>query len=239
MENTLRREQVEPRLRGRFGRPYEWQDVCESTQELARPLPPGGVAACEQQTAGRGRRGRTWACPHGLGVLFSVSLRPATAADRLAPFSLVAAEAVCAVLGERAEVRWPNDVMVNGRKLAGVLAEVRGGQMVVGIGVNANLTARDLPADARVPATSLLLETGAEVHRAQLIADLLWSLEGRYEAFERDGFQGLERDELRGRHVQLAGGSEGMCDGTDNEGRLVVDGVAHTSAEVAGVSVSP
>jgi BirA family biotin operon repressor/biotin-[acetyl-CoA-carboxylase] ligase len=237
MENTLRREQVEPRLRGRFGRPYEWRDVCESTQELARALPSGGVAACEQQTAGRGRRGRTWASPHGLGVLFSVSLRPATPPDRLAPFSLVAAEAVCEALDERAEVRWPNDVVVNGRKLAGVLAEVRDGQMVVGIGVNANLTADDLPSEARVPATSLLLETGAEANRAQLIADILWSLETRYDDFEHNGFRGLGRDELRGRSVRLAGGREGICDGTDGEGRLVVDGVAHTSAEVAEVSV--
>jgi hypothetical protein len=71
------------------------------------------------------------------------------------------------------------------------------------------------------------------------MADILWSLERRYDAFERDGFQGLERDELRGRHVRLAGGHEGICGGTDREGRLVVDGVAHTSAEVAGVSVSP
>jgi BirA family biotin operon repressor/biotin-[acetyl-CoA-carboxylase] ligase len=238
MENTLRREQVEPRLRGRFGRPYEWRDVCESTQELARLLPAGGVAACEEQTAGRGRRGRVWTSPHGLGVLFSVSLRPATPPDRLAPFSVVAAEAVCAALDERAAVRWPNDVMVDGRKLAGVLAEVRDGQMVVGIGVNANLTPGDLPPGARVPATSLLIETGAEALRAQLIADILWSLEGRYDAFERDGFEGLERDELKGRHVRLAGGGEGICDGTDSEGRLVVDGVAHTAAEVVEVSVS-
>jgi BirA family biotin operon repressor/biotin-[acetyl-CoA-carboxylase] ligase len=238
MENTLRREQVEPRLRGRFGRPFEWRDVCESTQDLARALPAGGVAACEQQTAGRGRRGRTWVSPHGLGVLFSVSLCPATPPDKLAPFSLVAAQAVCEALDERAVVRWPNDVMVNGRKLAGVLAEVRNGRLVVGIGVNANLTADDLPPDARVPATSLRLETGAEANRAQLLADILWSLERRYDAFERDGFGGLERDELRGRHVRLAGGREGVCDGTDGEGRLVVDGIPHTSAEVAEVSVS-
>ncbi|MGN6379533.1 MAG: biotin--[acetyl-CoA-carboxylase] ligase [Gaiellales bacterium] len=239
MENTLRREQVEPLLRGRFGRPYEWHDVCESTQELAHGLPAFGVAACEEQTAGRGRRGRAWACPHGLGVLFSVMLHPTTPPDRLAPFSLVAAEAVCDAVAPAAAVRWPNDVVVDGRKLAGILAEVRNGTMVVGIGVNANLTPADLPTDARVPATSLLLETGSAVNRAQLLSDLLWTLEQRFDAFECSGFAGLERDELRGRRIRLADGPHGISQGTDGEGRLVVDGVAYTSAEVAEVAVDP
>ena len=66
-------EQVEPRLRGRFGRPYLWADECESTQELARPLPEGGVAACDRQLQGRGRRGRTWQAEAGTGLLFSLA----------------------------------------------------------------------------------------------------------------------------------------------------------------------
>ena len=238
MAGTLSGEDVEPLLRGAYGSPYVWQDVCPSTQELARPLPHGGVAACEQQSAGRGRLGRTWEAPHGLAVLFSVSLEPQTPADRLAPISLVVAEAVCEATLDRAQVRWPNDVVVDGRKLAGVLAEVRDGRMVVGIGVNANLRERDLPAAARVPATSLLLETGRPVDRPALLADLLWALELRVNAFEREGFAGLARDELRGRVVSLAGGASGRCDGADAEGRLVVKGIPHTSAEVTAVDVA-
>ena len=111
--------------------------------------------------------------------------------------------------------------------------------MVVGIGVNANHKAGDLPADARVSPTSLRLLNGRRVDRAGLLADVLEAIEARYRAFERDGFPGLERDDLRGRRVSLAGGDEGLCDGVDRAGRLVVAGVAHTADEVVAVDVSP
>jgi BirA family transcriptional regulator, biotin operon repressor / biotin---[acetyl-CoA-carboxylase] ligase len=237
MGGTLRPERVEPRFRGRFGHPYLWRAACPSTQELARGLPHGGVAACDEQTAGRGRRGRSWHCPPGLGVLTSLSLRPRTPPDRLAAFSLVAAEAVCEAVLERALVRWPNDVVVDGRKLAGVLVEVRAGHMVVGVGLNANLTPADLPEDARVPATSLLIERGEPVDRAEVLADLVWALERRFEAFEAGGFPGLARDELRGRRVRLAGGAQGVCGGVDASGRLLVDGAPYSSDEVSAVLV--
>jgi len=236
-------EQVEPRLRGRFGRPYIWRDECPSTQELARALPHGGVAATDHQTAGRGRRGRAWVAPPGTALLFSLSLTPRSAPDRLAAFSLVAAEAVAAACGPEALVRWPNDVIAGGGKLAGVLPELRDGTLVLGVGINADMTAEQLPAEARVPATSLRLLRGVEVDRAALLADVLAELERRYEAFERDGFPGLERDELRGRSVRLVGGPAGVAGGVDGAGRLLVGGRAFTSAEVervdAGDEVTP
>jgi BirA family biotin operon repressor/biotin-[acetyl-CoA-carboxylase] ligase len=197
------------------------------------------VAACEEQTEGRGRLGRGWACPFGKGVLVSLALRPRTPPDRLPPLSLVVAEAVCEAAHPRALVRWPNDVVVDGRKIAGVLPELRDGRLVVGIGLNANLEQDDLPAGARVPATSLRLLTGAPVDRARLLADLLLRVEERYAAFERDGFAGLGRDELRGRWVRLAGAGEGRCEGVDGQGRLLVEGRALSSAEVRLVETSP
>lgn len=229
---------VLPLLRGAFGRPYVWRDACPSTQELARDLPHGGVAACDEQTQGRGRLGRTWVSPPGAGILFSLALVPRTPPDRLPPLTLVVADAVCAALGGGSAVRWPNDVVADGRKLAGVLAEVRGGHVVVGIGVNANQEEAELPADARVPATSLRLLRGGPVERAAVLAHLLEEIERAFVAFERDGFAGLRRDELRGRRVRLAGGAEGECGGVDGEGRLVVAGRAHTSAEVTAVDVA-
>ena len=230
-------EQVEPRLRGRFGRPYLWVDECESTQELARPLPEGGVAACDRQLQGRGRRGRTWQAEAGTGLLFSLALEPRTPPQRLAGFSLVAAEAVAEACHERAAVRWPNDVVLDGRKLAGVLPELRGGKLVLGVGVNAGMSESQLPADARVPATSLQIETGGPVDRVELLVALLAGLERRYDAFERDGFTGLERDELRGRHVTLVGAANGISEGVDDHGRLVLDGRAYSSAEVERVEL--
>jgi BirA family transcriptional regulator, biotin operon repressor / biotin---[acetyl-CoA-carboxylase] ligase len=237
-EGTLRADAVAPRLRGRFGHPYVWQETCPSTQELARGLPEGGVAVCEEQTAGRGRRGRTWTSPRGAGLLFSLSLHPRTPPGRLPPLTLVIADAVAAAAWPQAMVRWPNDVVVEGRKLAGILAEVRDGRVVVGIGVNANHRAEDLPPDARVAPTSLRLLRGEPVDRAALLADLLEAIEARYREFERAGFAGLERDDLRGRRVRLAGGAEGHSDGVDDQGRLVVAGVPHTADEVAAVEIS-
>jgi BirA family biotin operon repressor/biotin-[acetyl-CoA-carboxylase] ligase len=236
---TLSPERVLPLLRGRFGRPYSYRESCESTQELVRGLPEGAVAACDVQTAGRGRRGRAWSSPPAAGLLFSLSLRPATVPERLAPLSLVLAEAVAAACGPDAMVRWPNDVMAGGRKLAGVLPELRDGQVIAGIGINVNLRSEDIPADARVPVTSLLLERGEAVDRAELLAAALAEIERRYDVFEREGFTGLDRDELRGRMVSLVGGRRGRCDGTAPDGRLVVDGVPHSSAEVERVEVEP
>jgi BirA family transcriptional regulator, biotin operon repressor / biotin---[acetyl-CoA-carboxylase] ligase len=238
-EATMEPQAVLPLLRGAFGRPYLWRETCPSTQELARGLPHGGVAACDVQTAGRGRLGRAWTSPPGAGVLFSISLHPRTPPDELPPLTLVVAGAVCAALDPRAQVRWPNDVVAEGRKLAGVLAEVRASRAVVGVGINANLEEADLPAGARVPATSLRLLQGAPVERAAVLAGVLWELERAYEAFERDGFTGLDRDDLRGRRVRLAGGGEGLCEGVDERGRLVVAGVAYTSGEVTAVDVAP
>jgi BirA family transcriptional regulator, biotin operon repressor / biotin---[acetyl-CoA-carboxylase] ligase len=230
-------EQVEPRLRGRFGRPYLWMDECESTQELARPLPEGGVAACDRQLQGRGRRGRTWQAEAGTGLLFSLALEPRTPPQRLASFSLVAAEAVAEACHERAAVRWPNDVVLDGRKLAGVLPELRDGKLVLGVGVNAGMSDTQLPADARVPATSLQIATGRPVDRVELLVALLAGLERRYDAFERDGFPGLARDELRGRHVTLVGAAAGIGEGVDDHGRLLLDGRAYSSAEVERVDL--
>jgi BirA family biotin operon repressor/biotin-[acetyl-CoA-carboxylase] ligase len=237
-EGTLRADAVVPLLRGAFGHPYVWRETCPSTQELARGMPEGGVAACEEQTAGRGRRGRTWTSPRGAGLLFSLALHPRTPPERLPPLTLVVAGAVAEAAWPEAAVRWPNDVVVDGRKLAGILAEVRAGEVVVGIGVNANHGADDLPPDARVAPTSLRLLRGEPVDRAALLADILEAVEARYRAFELDGFAGLERDDLRGRQVRLAGGAEGRSDGVDVQGRLVVAGVPHTADEVTSVELS-
>ena len=88
-----------------------------------------------------------------------------------------------------------------------------------------------------MPPTSLLIETGRPGDRVELLVSLLEELERRYDAFERDGFPGLERDELRGRTVSLAGGGTGLCAGVDELGRLLVDGRAYASAEVERVDV--
>jgi BirA family biotin operon repressor/biotin-[acetyl-CoA-carboxylase] ligase len=191
--------------------------------------PEGAVAATDLQTAGRGRHGRTWEAPTGTSLLCSVLLRPAPA--RRAPeLTLVAALAVARAVddaGAAAQIKWPNDVLVGRRKLAGVLGELRGGAVVLGIGINVNQQAGDLPPDARTPATSLRVETGVEHGRAALLAALLAHLEAAYAVWRDEGLSALggelaSRDVLRGRAIEVAG-LRGVASGIDDAGRLLLD----------------
>jgi BirA family transcriptional regulator, biotin operon repressor / biotin---[acetyl-CoA-carboxylase] ligase len=177
---------VVPRLRGRFGRPYIYAEVCPSTQRLLGPEhSEGAVAVAEEQTEGRGRLGRQWVSPHGVSILCSVLLEPPVETHRLPELSLVAGEAcagaISAVTRLEPEIKLPNDILIGGRKAAGILAEARGGRVVLGIGINVNVPPDELPAETDPRATSLLVETGAEVDRAQLLVELLVALEGRYD----------------------------------------------------------
>lgn len=186
MDDSLAAELVLPLLRGRFGREYVHVERCPSTQRLLAPdAPEGAVAAADHQTEGRGRLGRRWEDAPGTSLLFSVLLRPAVAVERLPELTVVAAEAcaeaIADVAGVACAVKEPNDVLVGGRKVAGVLGEASEGRVVLGIGVNANQTAAQLPSEARLPPTSLRVETGASVDRAVLLATLLERLEARYD----------------------------------------------------------
>lgn len=184
--SDLTPEVVLPLLRGRLGRPYRFVAECESTQRLLEAeKPEGATVAADLQTQGRGRLGRSWEAPAGRALLFSVLLRPAPPLVLWAELSLVAGEAVAAALPVEARVSHPNDVFVAGRKIAGILPEAREGRVVLGIGVNVDQSAEELPADTPKPATSLRLETGREWPRAPLLAAVLLELERRYDDWQR------------------------------------------------------
>lgn len=181
-------ELVLPLLRGRLGRPYRFVESCASTQRLfGEDDPEGAAVAADEQTQGRGRLGRRWEAPPGRAILCSVLLRPDPPMPLWPELSLVAGEAVAVALhaetGVDASLRHPNDVVVAGRKLVGVLAEARPGRVVLGIGVNVNQTAGELPRDTPKPPTSLRLELGRELERAPLLAAILAELELRYDAW--------------------------------------------------------
>jgi BirA family transcriptional regulator, biotin operon repressor / biotin---[acetyl-CoA-carboxylase] ligase len=186
--DSLAPDVLRPLLRGRFGRVYHYAEVCPSTQRLlADDDVEGTVAVTEEQTEGRGRLGRSWQAPARSSVLLSVVLRPAVASTRLPELSLVAggavAEAIAEVTGIEPTIKFPNDVLVGGRKVAGILAEAREGRVVLGIGINANQAEGDLPQGAQTPPTSLRLETGTTVDRAQLLAAVLNQLERAYDSW--------------------------------------------------------
>jgi BirA family biotin operon repressor/biotin-[acetyl-CoA-carboxylase] ligase len=179
---------VLPLLRGRFGRPYRYAERCASTQRLLAPDDPEGAVACtEEQTEGRGRLGRSWQAPARSSVLVSVLLTPTVEALRLPELSPVAgravADAIAAETGLCPSLKFPNDVLVGERKVAGILAEASEGRVVLGIGVNVHQTAEQLPAETQTPATSLRLETGRELDRARLLASILERLETAYQSW--------------------------------------------------------
>lgn len=215
-----------------IGEPRLHEPECESTQLLllGSGLPEGAVATTDHQTGGRGRLGRTWAEAPGTAVLLSVLLRPP--AERRAPeLTLVAAIAVALSVedatGLAAQIRWPNDVMLARRKVAGILAELRGSEVVVGIGLNVNQAREELPADARTPAASLRTVTGHEHDRAALLESVLARLDDGYAAWRSDGLEALyddlgSRDFLRGRRVRHEG-EEAVATMIDRAGRLVLE----------------
>jgi BirA family biotin operon repressor/biotin-[acetyl-CoA-carboxylase] ligase len=240
MGDSLAAEAVEPLLRGRFGRPFRYVEEAESTQALLGPDDPeGAVAVAGHQTAGRGRLGRRWEAPSGTAITASLLLRPAAGAP-IQQLSLVGglavAETVEAALDLSAQLKWPNDVMVDRRKVAGILAEARDGIVVLGIGLNVNQTRDQLPEDARVAPASLRTVDGIERELAPLLADLLERLELHYDAWTAGGldavFDGIgSRDYLRGRRIAVDG-LEGVGGGLDRQGRLLVDGRPVDSGEV-------
>ena len=180
MAASLAQAAVAPRLRGRFGQPYVFVSECASTQRLLAPnAPEGAVAVADHQTEGRGRLGRVWLDEPGEALLFSLCLRPDAPPARWPELTPVvgraAAYAIEAVAGVRPEIKAPNDLLVGGRKLAGILAEATEGRLVLGIGVNVGA------APSSEQATSLAAETGREIDRADLLVELLARIELAYD----------------------------------------------------------
>ncbi|HZN53955.1 MAG TPA: biotin--[acetyl-CoA-carboxylase] ligase [Candidatus Polarisedimenticolaceae bacterium] len=225
-----------------FARRVVVLDATGSTNDDARLLaadgaPEGTVVIARRQTSGRGRRGRVWESPEGLGLYLSVVLRPTEPAaliGRYAIASAVAAVEACRrFAGDRVEAKWPNDLFAGGRKLAGILAEVRsasfGTEMVVGFGVNVLQGERDFPPELRGEATSLRLLRGGEGATPGAVARVLVEALGRQVGALRSGaWEDVARlflacaPGVSGRRARLASGGEGVTDGIDASGALRV-----------------
>jgi len=230
-EDSLAPEHVERLLTGRFGHPYLYEAHCDSTQELlGSDAPEGALALCDEQTHGRGRLGRSWTAPPGTAILCSLLLRPPE--ERVvSELSLVAgtavAEAIEGAVALAVQVKWPNDVMLSRRKVAGILAEASEGVVVVGIGVNVNQERADLPEDANIPAGSLYTIDGIKRERRPLLVAILARFEVNYDAWVERGLDGVydslgSRDFLRGRRISV-NGERGVGVKIDRDGRFVVD----------------
>jgi BirA family biotin operon repressor/biotin-[acetyl-CoA-carboxylase] ligase len=205
----------------RLGRPRLHLRETGSTNDRVRALaaagaPHGTLVTAGAQTAGRGRQGRTWTAPPGRALLCSLLLR---AYDPLLP--LRAGLAVADLAGDEARVKWPNDVLLDGRKLAGILVEARpqDGWAVLGIGVNVAVDPAELPPEVRERAATLGRPPGA---LEPALRELLVLLERRLDEPASDSLGALRaRDALRDRPVHWAGG-EGTGAGIDEGGALLV-----------------
>ena len=214
-----------------------------STNDVARELAASGASEgvgvlAFEQTAGRGRQGRSWSSPGGLGLYLSIVLRPRIKARESPILTLASAVAVAETLtadfGVAADIKWPNDVMARGRKICGILVEsaTEGDQLqyaVLGIGVN--VSQRNFPANLSQPATSVFLELGSEVASEEVLRALLARTDRWYRAATIDAQRAISRwEELssyaRGREVRIMspdGSVEGTTRGLTPNGALVIE----------------
>ena len=183
----------------------------------------------EHQTAGRGRSGRSWDDAPATALLFSLLLRPPLMAA-VPQLSLVVALAVAEAIERESDVRalvkWPNDVLIEGRKVAGILLEASGGDVVCGVGINVNQAEHDLPPVTRMPSTSLHLAVGRRFNRGILLASVLRELERRYVDWLAGGLT-LLSDELESRnwlhgHTVRVAGRRGTAGAIAPDGRLTI-----------------
>ena len=215
-----------------FGRPHLHLRHTESTNDRARELaaagaPHGTLVTTGEQVAGRGRQGRTWTAPAGRALLLSALLRPLRPEHGLLPLAVPigVCEAIEALAPVRTRVKWPNDVWIEERKVAGVLIEARPPDWaVIGIGVNVAIADDEHPDELRWPAISVAHEIEVEPVRDAVSAALGEWL-GAPAAEVLDAYRG--RDALRGREVSWEGAGiapgSGRATGVDERGNLVVE----------------
>jgi BirA family biotin operon repressor/biotin-[acetyl-CoA-carboxylase] ligase len=234
-------EEIQHDLKTRvIGKKVVYEETVSSTMDIAFRLgmegaPEGTVICAESQTRGRGRLGRNWSSPKGKGIYFSVILRPACAPVEVAKLTLLTAVAVCEAIeketGVSSRIKWPNDLLVKGKKIAGILTELNAEMdkvkfVVVGIGINVNATANMLPEGA----TSLKQETGESFLRVALMQAVLRQLEQWYLPFKDGDFLAVikrwrELSVTLGRRVRItdpAGKIEGEAIDIDSDGGLLI-----------------
>lgn len=258
--DTIAAEEVESRLETAWiGRPVRYFEEITSTNQYAKKIaeegaPEGTLVIADEQTQGKGRSGRSWKTPSGTAIAMTLLLRPKLPPERISMVTLVMGLAVTsacrALYGLPVGIKWPNDVVINGKKLCGILTELSMeltavNYVVIGIGINVNV--QEFPEEIAGTATSLLLELGRVENRAELIAVCMKYFEEYYEQFLQTGdLSGLleQYNKLllnKGRKVRvLEPGHEyvGTALGISGKGELLVRREDGTETRVYGGEVS-
>ncbi len=224
-----------------------------TAKELAHDAEDGTIVIAEVQKGGRGRLGREWLSPHG-GIWMSVILKPTISLAHASRLTLVAGIAISKAmrkLGMDARIKWPNDILVNSKKVCGILTEVNAEMelvdyIVVGIGINANVDMDEFSDDVRDVATTLLSELGRPIDRISFIQDVLFELEQEYIRFRTQPFSGILNEWISlsdtiGKQVSVTTPHkilEGKAVGMTDDGALVVEGPDGTREDVlAGLCI--
>lgn len=185
-----------------LGQHIHYEEAVESTQKIALRLslegaPEGTAVIAEEQTGGRGRLGRQFYSPKYTGVWMSIILRPNLAPQKAPQLTLITAVAVVQaieeVTGLNPQIKWPNDILIDGKKVTGILTEMQAesdriDSVIIGIGLNVNQEKEDYPEELRSIATSLYIESGKKINRAELTRELLLKLEKLYLLYLKEGF---------------------------------------------------
>jgi BirA family biotin operon repressor/biotin-[acetyl-CoA-carboxylase] ligase len=231
----------------RIGQSIHYEETVESTQKIAHRLaqdgvPEGTVVVAEEQTAGRGRLDRAWYSPKHTGVWMSLILRPSLPPQRAPQLTLMTAvavvQAIQEVTGLSPDIKWPNDILINGKKAVGILTEMQADadrihSVIIGIGINVNQQKEHFAPAIQEIATSLKLESGEDVNRALLMQTIFLKLEKLYDEYLTKGFQLIkllwEAHAISiGKHVvarTLTGTIEGLAKGIADDGVLLLEDV--------------
>ncbi len=237
-----------------IGKNIQYFKETESTniiaREIANSVEEGTVVIAESQTGGRGRLGRKWLSPEG-GVWLSIILKPGIQPQYAPRITLLAGVSVAKTIrsfGLAAKIKWPNDVLINGKKVCGILTEIEAEMdmidyCVVGIGIDANVDTESFPEDFRESSTSLKKELGKDINRVEFVQKLLLEFDALYLKFQKEEFSSI-LEEWRnmsatiGEYVKITTQTRtiyGEAIGVDNEGALILEtGEGHLEKIVAG-----
>ncbi|WP_047152596.1 biotin--[acetyl-CoA-carboxylase] ligase [Aneurinibacillus tyrosinisolvens] len=238
-------EEIKVGLKTRsFGQEVHYYATIDSTQNKCQELakagaPEGTLVVADQQLGGKGRLGRVWHSPAGKNIYMSLLLRPVLELQKCPQLTLLTAvaivETVRDVCGIQADIKWPNDILLDGKKICGILTELnaesdRINWLIIGMGINVNAELDDFAADVQKIATSLRIVNGAPLRRVSLIQGILRRLEHLYEQYVREGFEPIK--ELWEAHAitigkrvtirTLQGSLAGFAEGIDDAGVLLV-----------------